>query len=133
MEGLLAHASVKTPGGCMIGRRSRRPSICDHMRHYLKIAFVSASVLLASPVLALPGSDLRTTHSQLSGREYWVELVHFPDHKARGAHAAIMVPKPPEQVLGVLRDVERFKEIFPQFVESRLLSRVGKNIEAHFE
>ena len=82
---------------------------------------------------AMPGLDINDTIAHIGQEGYFVESVSFPDSDIAGAHAASLIDAPVDRVAQVVRQVEYFKDIFPQFVESKILSRVGKTSEARLE
>lgn len=86
-------------------------------------------MLLLTLLLATGGSDLKTTLKNAEGADFWIEMV--PGGQPQAAHGAGIAEVPLETVAPILRDVDHFKEIFPQMTESRLMSRAGRIISAH--
>ena len=86
-------------------------------------------MLLLTLLLATGGSDLQTTLKNAEGADFWIEMV--PSGEPQPAHGAGIAEVPLETVAAILRDVDHFKDIFPQMTESRLMSRAGRIISAH--
>jgi hypothetical protein len=80
-------------------------------------------------LVAIGGSDFQTTMKHTEGSDFWFEMV--PGPAPQGAHGAAIADVPLATMVTVLRDVEHFKEIFPQMTESRLLSRAGRIVSVH--
>ncbi len=85
---------------------------------------------LLSTLLSLSGgSDFATTLKNATGADFWIEMV--PGAAPQAAHSAAIIDAPVETVAAIYRDVDRFKELFPQMTESRVTQRAGRIINAH--
>ena len=87
------------------------------------------AVALSLCVALAGGDDFQLTLKNATGADFWIEMVPGPAPEARTLRPWSLPRR--KQFAQIYRDVDHFKEIFPQMSESRVTARVGRIITAH--
>lgn len=89
--------------------------------------------LVALLLGAMPGSDLQSSFKAAVGKDFWIEMVPFPNTDPKGAHGAVVIDRPPADILLLMRDFDNYKNMFAQVSGSKVTQKVGRSIDARVD
>lgn len=110
--------SVVTSGTAV--SQERRLSGTDNVQNLRTTVPLPNASLTSSPTLAIG-----TTLERLRAHEVVTGMLETPGTSLRTGYAATIVHRPVSRVLAVIHDVDRYRELVPQFEQSRELRRTA--------